>query len=197
MSRHTLVKCGALFLSLAIAAAGLPAWAVGDDDNDNSGSSDSAPPPVDCRKEMEKKGVLHPEDYVYSAAEHKCVKKTAMNDHDLYVIGRDLALAGNYDSALEILGAIRNTRDPMVLTMIGYATRKLGRTDEGIAIYHSALVIDPNNVNTHEYLGEGYLSAGRVDLASAELSTLERLCGPGCPQYLRLEKAIAGDPSWN
>lgn len=196
MSRHTLVKTAALILSLAVAGASAPAFAVGD----GGGASDSSPPPpppVDCRKEMAAKHDPHPEDWVYSETQKKCVKKTAMDDRELYTIGRDLALAGSYDSALEILGAVRNRRDAMVLTMIGYATRKLGRTDEGIAIYHQALALDPNNVNTHEYLGEGYLANGRIDLASVELSTLERLCGTGCTQYQRLEAAIDGAPIWN
>ena len=80
----------------------------------------------------------------------------------------------------------------MVLTMIGYSKRKLGHTDEGIAIYHQALAIDPNNVNTHEYLGEGYVAAGRVDLAKLELVKLQSLCGTGCEQYEDLNKVLHG-----
>jgi tetratricopeptide (TPR) repeat protein len=185
-----------MVLGLAIGAAGAPALAV----DDGGGAGDSAPPPpppVDCRKQMAAKHDPHPEDWVYSQAQKKCVKKTAMDDRQLYTIGRDLALAGSYDSALEILGAVRDRRDAMVLTMLGYATRKLGRTGEGIALYHQALALDPDNVNTHEYLGEGYLAVGRIDLASAELSTLERLCGTTCSQYQRLQAAIGGAPVWN
>lgn len=193
MSTTTLIKTGAFLIGLAISA---PALAAGDQPA-NTDNANPPPPPVDCRKEMEKKNVSHPENYVWSEAEHKCVEKTALNDRDLYIVGRDLALAGSYDSALDALGAIRDKHDAMVLTMIGYATRKLGHTDEGIAIYHQALAIDPNNPNTHEYLGEGYLSAGRIDLASVELTTLERLCGVNCKQYKTLERAIAGDPSWD
>ncbi len=100
-------------------------------------------------------------------------------------------------SALDTLNAIRDKNDAMVLTMIGYSTRKLGDAEAGIAIYHQALAIDPNNVNTHEYLGEGYIDAGRVDLAEAELDTLRGLCGTGCEQYRDLAKAIAGDGKWN
>ena len=84
----------------------------------------------------------------------------------------------------------------MVLTMIGYSTRKLGDTEGGIAIYQQALAIDPNNVNTHEYLGEGYLVAGRVDLAKAELVTVQKLCGDTtCEQYQDLHGALA-DAGW-
>jgi tetratricopeptide (TPR) repeat protein len=97
-----------------------------------------------------------------------------LDDADLYVTGRELALAGHYQDALDALGAVSD-KDAMTLTMIGYATRKLGRTDEGIAIYHQALALDPGNLNTHEYLGEGYLAAGRIDLAELQLDVLEQL----------------------
>ena len=48
------------------------------------------------------------------------------------------------------------SRDPLVFTYLGYSHRKLGQTQLGFAYYHRALAIDPNSLNTHEYLGEGY-----------------------------------------
>jgi tetratricopeptide (TPR) repeat protein len=126
-----------------------------------------------------------------------CERHQSLNDQQLYQDGRALALAGRYDSALDTLDAVRS-KDSMTLTMIGYATRKSGHLDQGIAIYHQARALDPNNVNTHEYLGEGYIDAGRIDLAEAELDTLQVLCGgAGCEQYDDLAKAIAGDGKWN
>lgn len=137
---------------------------------------------------------------VYDASSKTCVARSSslIDDRDLYLHGRELALDGRYQDALDIFDAIADKNDAMVLTMMGYATRKLGRTDEGIAIYHQALAIDPDNLNTHEYLGEGYLAAGRIDLAEAQLDTLARLCGgTHCEQYQDLEKAILGEPVWN
>jgi tetratricopeptide (TPR) repeat protein len=132
--------------------------------------------------------------WAYSNSQGKCVKVSELDDKELYTTGRALALAGYYGSALDTLNAIRDKHDSMVLTMIGYSTRKLGHTAEGIAIYQEALAIDPNNVNTHEYLGEGYIVAGRVDLAKAELVTLKNLCGTGCEQYQDLNNALLGHP---
>jgi tetratricopeptide (TPR) repeat protein len=80
----------------------------------------------------------------------------------------------------------------MVLTMIGYAKRKSGSFDEGMAYYQRALAIDPKNANTREYLGEAYVEKGRMDLAKAELAKVEALCGTECEQYQDLAKAIAG-----
>jgi hypothetical protein len=135
--------------------------------------------------------------WVYDEEQGICIRKGSDNDAMLYTQGRALALAGYYDDALDFLGDVA-TKDSMTLTMIGYATRKLGRAEEGIAIYHQALAIDPDNVNTREYLGEGYLAAGRVDLAEAELDTIAYICGnTTCEQYVDLQKAIVGDPVWN
>ena len=79
--------------------------------------------------------------------------------------------------------------------MRGYATRKLGRWDEGMALYEKALALDPDNINTHEYKGEAFVVAGRMDQAKAELATLQRLCGTECEQYEDLAKAIeTGEP---
>jgi tetratricopeptide (TPR) repeat protein len=135
--------------------------------------------------------------YCVRCPEAGCPETDAkLDDADLYVTGRELALAGHYEDALGILGAVVD-KDAMTLTMIGYATRKLGHTEEGIAIYHQALALDPDNLNTHEYLGEGYLAAGRIDLAELQLDVLQRLCGVDCEQYQDLNKAILGEPVWN
>ena len=173
-------KAGAFALALALVLPVTPVFAGGGDD-----SSGTTTPPVDCVKQKGK-------GWTYSEQEKKCVKTSSLDDGALYKQGRALALAGHYDSALDTLTAIRNQQDAMVLTMIGYSKRKLGHTDEGIAIYHQALAIDPNNVNTHEYLGEGYVAAGRVDLAKLELVKLQSLCGTGCEQYEDLNKVLHG-----
>jgi tetratricopeptide (TPR) repeat protein len=133
--------------------------------------------------------------FAYDVDKKTCVKTTAMNDEQLYYQGRMLALAGYYDSAIDTLGAISN-KTSNALTMIGYATRKEGNLDQGIAIYHEALALDPTNLSTHEYLGEGYLASGRVDLAEFELDKLQTLCGTTCVQYQTLNNAIVGDGIW-
>jgi hypothetical protein len=115
----------------------------------------------------------------------------AIPDDELYTQGRALALAGYYEEALPILEAVKRTDDAMVYTMIGYTTRRLGHWDEGMAIYQKALAIDPNNVNTHEYLGEGYVTVGRFELARVELAKVAESCGgTNCDQYQALAYAI-------
>ena len=120
-------------------------------------------------------------------AKQICVRKDAANDSDLYEQGRALAVAGEYERALDLLTSVRNQNDAMVLTMIGYSKRKMGAVDEGIGYYHKALAIEPDNVLTREYLGEGYVMMGRIDLAQAELNQIEAICGDQCEQYQRPE----------
>lgn len=197
MSRQSFIFSAAVTLALAL--AGAPAMAASG--GGSGGSSDAA---LQCREGLvpdaaNQTCVPCEAGTVYDAETKTCVARSSslIDDFDLYLNGRELAVAGQYEDALDVLNAVGN-KDAMTLTMIGYATRKLGRTEEGIAIYHQALAIDPNNLNTHEYLGEGYLAAGRVDLAEAQLDVLERLCGnTTCEQYVDLQKAIVGEPVWN
>ena len=197
LTLDVLVKAGALAVALSFAAISSPVFAAGGDSTPSS-------TPVTCKAPLvpnADKSACIPcaKGTKYDEAKKVCVTTNAslLDDRQLFEQGRTLALAGYYQDALDTLGAITNKNDAMVLTMIGYSKRKLGFTDEGIAIYHQALAIDPNNVNTHEYLGEGYLSAGRVDLAELELDTLQKLCGVGCEQYQDLSKALAGDQVWH
>jgi tetratricopeptide (TPR) repeat protein len=185
LSSNAFLKTCAVALTLTLAGLALPALA-NDGGGGGGGGGSSSNAPIECRKGM-----------VYDENKKICVPSHALNDQQLYQQGHDLAVAGRYDSALDALNAIRNKNDAMVLTMIGYSKRKLGALDEGIAIYHQALAIDPNNINTREYLGEGYIDAGRVDLAEAELDKLQVLCGKECEQYQDLQKAVAGSAKWN
>lgn len=114
------------------------------------------------------------------------------SDDALYARGRALALAGDYAAALAVLDSVHRGDDPMVFTMRGYATRKLGRIDEAMVLYARALTLDPDNVNTHEYIGEAYVTIGRIDLARLEMVKVQRACGnTECEQYEDLTRAIA------
>src|SRR5215212_3416121 len=123
---------------------------------------------------------------------HKCVKAESgiLPDDDLYEQGRLLAKSGEYDWALAVLGTVKNQNDPRVLNMTGYSNRKAGRLEIGITYYRQALAIDPNFVLAREYLGEGYVAAGRIDLAKLELNEIKNRAGAGSEEYQDLSKAI-------
>ena len=81
------------------------------------------------------------------------------------------------------------------MTYLGYSHRKLGNIDLGISLYKKALKIDPDNVGTREYLGEGYVSKGELDLAWLELVEIEKRCGATCVEYQALEQAMRSGSS--
>ena len=101
-----------------------------------------------------------------------------------------MAKAGQYEWALQVLAAIENQNDPRVLNYTGYSNRKAGRLEIGITYYRKALAIDPNFVLAREYLGEGYVAAGRIDLAKLELNEIKNRAGTGSEEYQDLSKAI-------
>jgi len=176
------IRAGVFFIGFAFAAGTtLTAFADGGGGGNSGGGGPNAP--LNCKK-----------GWTYNKKKKVCEQTSMLDDGMLTEQGRALALYGYYEGALEALMAVRNQNDATVLTYIGYATRKLGKVEEGIDWYHKALAVDPDNVHTREYLGEGYVAAGRVDLAQQELAKLEALCGKSCEQYEALSAAIAGEP---
>jgi tetratricopeptide (TPR) repeat protein len=123
----------------------------------------------------------------------KCIKggRSAMNDEELYSAGYILAKSGDYQDALDLLGAAKNQNDVRVLTMTGYSTRKLGKIDEGMTYYMKALSIDPNSVNTREYLGEAYLQKKDLPDAKVQLTEIRNRCGTSCEAYTVLNDQIS------
>ena len=129
---------------------------------------------------------------VWNKKTKKCVKVQSgvLPDEELYQQGRALAKEARYDWAIEVLSAVQNQQDPRVLNYLGYSNRKAGRLEIGITYYSKALAIDPNFNLAREYLGEGYLAAGRVDLAMNQLAEIARSCGVTCEEYKELNAAI-------
>ena len=124
----------------------------------------------------------------------KCVKATAgiISNEDLYQQGRLLAKQGEYDWAIAVLNADTDQNDPNVLNYLGYANRKAGRLDIALGYYNKALAINPDFILAREYLGEGYVAAGKIDLAKAQLAEIARIGGVRSEEYIDLSKAITG-----
>lgn len=185
----------ALAVLIALAA---PAFAAGGSDGSSGGGSSSSggssggsgggnasPAGKGCKSGQ-----------VWNAKTKKCVKAQSgiLPDEELYRQGRALAKEARYDWAIEVLSTIQNQEDPRVLNYLGYSNRKAGRLDIGITYYQKALAIDPNFNLAREYLGEGYIAAGRVDLAMNVLADIARSCGTTCDEYKELNAAIAAAP---
>ena len=168
-------------------SGGTSGGASGGTSGGTSGGNSAAQEVTKCKKgevarKVKQSGVLV----------RKClpVESGILPDEDLYQQGRLLAKAGQYDWALQVLGAIENQNDPRVLNYTGYSNRKAGRLEIGITYYRKALAIDPNFVLAREYLGEGYVAAGRIDLAKLELNEIKNRAGSNSEEYKDLSKAI-------
>jgi len=133
-----------------------------------------------------------PKGTIWNKKKKKCVKTESgvIPDRDLLAQATLLARSGEYEWAIAILSVVRDKSDPEVLNMFGYSHRKAGRLETGIAYYRKALAIDPDYVLAREYLGEGLVSAGRLDLARAELAEIAVRCGTTCEEYIDLKETI-------
>jgi tetratricopeptide (TPR) repeat protein len=124
----------------------------------------------------------------------KCVKATAgiISDDELYLQGRLLAKQGEYDWALTVLAAVQDKNNPDVLNYMGYSNRKAGHLDVALTYYKKALDINPDFVLAREYLGEGFVAAGKLDLAKVQLNEIANRAGTSSEEYIDLAKAIDG-----
>ena len=114
-----------------------------------------------------------------------------LGDPEMTEYAYALAKADRYQEALDVLDLLDNPNTPRALNYRGYATRKLGRTDEGIGYYLKSVALDPAYPQVREYLGEAYVIEGKYDLAKDQLATIEKLCGgKDCEYYEDLAEAL-------
>ena len=130
---------------------------------------------------------------VWDKKKHKCLERHSgvLPDSDLTEYAFALAKAQRFPEAIDVLDILENPITPRALNYRGYATRKLGRTDEGIGYYLQSVALDPNYPQVREYLGEAYVIQGKFDLARDQLSMIEKLCGSKqCEYYEDLANAL-------
>jgi tetratricopeptide (TPR) repeat protein len=130
---------------------------------------------------------------VWDKKKKKCLERHSgvLPDADLTEYAYALAKADRYQEALDVLDLLQNSSTPRALNYCGYATRKLGRTEEGIGYYLQSVALDPNYPQVREYLGEAYVIQGKFDLAKDQLATIEKLCGSKeCEYYEDLSEAL-------
>ncbi|MCU1761858.1 tetratricopeptide repeat protein [Pseudomonas sp. 14P_8.1_Bac3] len=161
-------------LLLAVALSGSLALANGED---------NAPAKPNC-----------PKGQVWDSKSQKCVLQTSrlVPDADRTDYAYRLAKDGRYEEALALLDTLENPNTAKALNYRGYATRKLGRTDEGIGYYLQSVKLDPQYAQVREYLGEAYVIKGRLDLAQEQLQQIKSICGNTCEEYQDLAEAING-----
>ncbi|MEK1895523.1 MAG: tetratricopeptide repeat protein [Rhizobium sp.] len=129
---------------------------------------------------------------MYDKRTKRCVKQSSANvtEENRTDYAYSLAKAGRYEEALAMLDTLKDPNTAEALNYRGYATRKLGRTDEGISYYLKSVELDPKYAQVREYLGEAYVIKGRLDLAKEQLETIKAICGTECEAYRDLNEAI-------
>ena len=167
------------FLILAVCALPYAAFAAGSDD--------TAPPtPTQTSKDCK-------DGEIWDEKTSLCVapETTGMNDDQRFLAVRELAYAGRPDDALRVLASMTEGKTDRVLTYLGFANRKAGRLEDGLAYYSQALTQNPDNIQARSYLGQAYVEMNELVLASAELDQIRLRGGSGSWAEVSLAKAVA------
>ncbi|HEY5206482.1 MAG TPA: hypothetical protein VIJ63_18060 [Roseiarcus sp.] len=190
----SIVFCGVFAIGLGFAAPA--AKAAGGDNNSGASAGSGA-----SGGTMEKKATgMKKTDLttcapgqVWDKKTHKCLERHSgvLPDAEMTEYAYSLAKADRYQEAIDVLDLLGNPNTPRALNYRGYATRKLGRTEEGVGYYLKSVALDPAYPQVREYLGEAYVIQGKFDLAKDQLATIEKLCGSkDCEYYEDLADAL-------
>ena len=97
-----------------------------------------------------------------------------------------------YNSAYEeLLEANKiESRNPDILNYLGFTLRKTGKFEQAEKYYLQGLKIKPNHNGINEYLGELYITLGKMNKANEMLLKLETIAGTNSMEYRKLKTAI-------
>ncbi len=128
---------------------------------------------------------------VYDEAAGRCVKpnKTNFTQDQLYDAVRELAYDGQYEHAQDIL-RVMDQGDDRVLTYWGFTYRKMGELALANAFYQDAITANPDNILARSYMGQGFVSEGRTDLAIEQWREIKARGGEGTWAEASLRDAI-------
>ena len=103
---------------------------------------------------------------------------------------------GDYVAGIAALQALGYDDNADVATLIGYASRKLGRYDDAKTWYERALAADPNHAVTWSYYGMWHAEQGNVLKAKDDLEKVRLICGTDCRAYRMLKDVIDGTATY-
>jgi tetratricopeptide (TPR) repeat protein len=158
-----------------------------------AGSDDTEPPKPTETTTVCEKGLI------WDEKTEKCVepKKESLNDDQRFKAVRELAYAGRADDALVVLATMTEGDTDRVLTYRGFALRKSGDIEGGIAAYEAALTQNPDNILAHSYFGQLLVEMDEPALAKQHLAAIRKAGGAGSWAETALARAIATGVTYN
>jgi tetratricopeptide (TPR) repeat protein len=102
----------------------------------------------------------------------------------------------DYQSGITALRAMGYDDNADVATLLGYASRKLGRYDDAKYWYDKALAADPKHALTWSYYGMWHAEQGNLLKAKDDLEQVRLICGTECREYGALKEVIDGTRSY-
>jgi Flp pilus assembly protein TadD len=174
-----------LFAFAAVALLPFAALAAGSDDTEPPKATQTS---TECEQGQ-----------VWDEQTKSCVdaKSELLDDDIRFRAVRELAWAGRPEDALIVLSAMTEGKTDRVLTYTGFASRKAGRLEEGLAAYDAALTLNPDNVLARSYLGQAYVDMGEIGLAQVQLDEIRARGGAGLWAETALAGAIATGQTYN
>ena len=124
-------------------------------------------------------------------------KKSDLDFRNGYKLAYDAVYARqDYAGAIVILSTLGHDDHPDVANLIGFASRKLGRTEDARTWYEKALASDSNHSRTWQYYGMWHLERGDRAKAEQHLARIQLICGQGCEEYTSLRDALNGNMTY-
>jgi tetratricopeptide (TPR) repeat protein len=102
----------------------------------------------------------------------------------------------DYQGGIAALHALGYDDNADVATLLGYASRKLGRYDDAKVWYERALAADPNHAVTWSYYGMWQAEQGNLLKAKDDLEKVRVICGTDCKPYKMLKDVIEGTETY-
>ena len=98
----------------------------------------------------------------------------------------------DFEGGITALRALEHDNNADVATLLGYASRKLGRYDDAKYWYDKALAADPQHALTWSYYGMWHAEQGNLLKAKDDLEQVRLICGTECKEYVALKEVIDG-----
>lgn len=131
---------------------------------------------------------------VFNTAKKQCLapEESGLADELLFKAAREMAYAGQYENTLKVLDTVKDQESARVLNYRGYAHRKAGRTELGMAYYKRALQADGNYILARSYMGQALVLQGRIEEAKVQLIEIRDRGGENTWAYRALLESLGG-----